>query len=71
MKKILSILMVILLFSTLTIPVLAANNDTEKQPSFFSNMAHLFKSLFVPSDHYFYNKVAELYNHNQTKTFVN
>ena len=33
MKKILSILMVILLLSTLTIPVLAANNDTEKQPS--------------------------------------
>ena len=25
-------------------------------------MAQLFKSLFVPSDHYFYNKVAELNN---------
>ena len=62
MKKILSVLMIILLLSTLTIPVLAENNDIEKQPSFFSNMAHLFKSLFVPSDHYFYNKVAELNN---------
>lgn len=62
MKKILSILMVILLLSTLTIPVLAANDNNEKSPSFFSNMAQLFKSLFVPSDHYFYNKVAELNN---------
>lgn len=47
MKKILSILMVILLVSTLTIPVLSANDDTEKSPSFFLIWPNYLK-VFCP-----------------------
>lgn len=62
MRKILALVMVLLVLLTISLPVFAANTDDEKPPTFFHYLANLFKSVFVPSDHYFYNKTAELNN---------
>lgn len=60
MKKLLAVLMILVLLFALAVPSLAASEDKEKPPTFFHYLADLFKSIFVPSDHYFYNKVAQL-----------
>lgn len=62
MRKILALVMVLLVLLTISLPVFAANTDDERPPTFFHYLANLFKSIFVPSDRYFYNKTAELNN---------
>lgn len=62
MKRILATLMILLVLLAVAVPVMAANNDEAKPPSFFHYLADLFRKIFVPSDDYFYNKVAELNN---------
>lgn len=61
MKRILALFMIFVVVFILAVPALAAKpGDDERPPTFFHYLASFFKSIFVPSDRYFYNKVAQL-----------